>query len=90
MRSDGENQVTRFAYDANTRLRFTVEVLGAVSEKVYDAVGNVVMTMRFAVRPRLCSTRKARLTPRSTTTTPVTTCSTSRLTRPDGRASPSK
>ena len=53
LRSDVDNQVTRFAYDADNRLRFTVDALGSVSEKVYDAMGNVVATTRFAVRPTL-------------------------------------
>ena len=34
--------VTRFAYDALNRLRFTVDALGSVSERVYDALGNVI------------------------------------------------
>ena len=53
LRSDVDNQVTRFAYDAQNRLRFTVDALGSVSEKVYDAVGNVIVTTRFAARPTL-------------------------------------
>ena len=43
----------RFAYDAQNRLRFTVDALGSVSERVYDSLGNVTSTVRFAVRPPL-------------------------------------
>ena len=53
LRGDGANQVTRFAYDPSNRLRFTVDGLGSVTEKVYDAGGNVLATTRFAVRPAL-------------------------------------
>ena len=53
LRSDVDNQVIHFAYDANNRLRFTVDALGSVSESVYDAMGNVVVTTRFAARPTL-------------------------------------
>ena len=60
LRSDGANQVTRFAYDADNRLRFTVDALGSVSENVYDAVGNVVVTTRFAARPTLRAVHRER------------------------------
>jgi YD repeat-containing protein len=53
LRGDGANQVIRFAHDANSRLRFTVDALGSVSEKVYDASGGVVVATRFATRPAL-------------------------------------
>ena len=46
-------QRTRFAYDANNRLRFTVDPSGSIVESVYDAAGNVVSTIRFAARPTL-------------------------------------
>ena len=46
-------QRTRFAYDANNRLRFTVDPSGSITESVYDAAGNVVTTIRFAARPTL-------------------------------------
>jgi YD repeat-containing protein len=39
---------TNFIYDANDRLVFTVDPLGAVSETKYDAVGNVIETVRYA------------------------------------------
>ena len=32
-RNDADNQVTRYAYDAANRLRYTVDALGSVSEK---------------------------------------------------------
>ncbi len=41
-------QRTRSAYDANNRLRFTVDPSGSIIESVYDAAGNVVSTIRFA------------------------------------------
>lgn len=44
---------THFAYDANNRLRFTVDALGSVSENEYDAAGAVVKTVRYAVQPAL-------------------------------------
>ena len=53
LRSDTDNQVTRFAYDAGNRLRYAVDALGSISETVPDAVGNRVVTTRFAVRPNL-------------------------------------
>ena len=53
LRADRNNQITRFAYDAQNRLRFTVDALGSVSESVYDGLGNVSSTIRFAVRPPL-------------------------------------
>jgi YD repeat-containing protein len=50
---DSRNRVTRFAYDALNRLRFTVDALGSISERVHDALGNLTVTERFAVRPGL-------------------------------------
>lgn len=46
-------QRTRFAYDANDRLRFTVDALGGVAENIYDNAGNVVGRVRYAARPVL-------------------------------------
>jgi YD repeat-containing protein len=43
-------QRTRFAYDANNRLRFTVDGLGSVSESVYDSAGNRVSSVSYASR----------------------------------------
>ena len=51
-------QRTRFAYDANNRLRFTVDPSGSIEESVYDAAGNVVSTIRFASRPTLDGTHR--------------------------------
>src|SRR5262249_23512393 len=53
LRGDLDNQVSRFAYDVEKRLRFAVDTLGAVVESVYDANGNLLTTTRFAVRPTL-------------------------------------
>ena len=52
-RDDRDNRVTRYAYDAANRLRYTVDALGSVSENEYDARGNVVTTVRWATRPVL-------------------------------------
>ncbi|TXH72383.1 MAG: hypothetical protein E6Q88_06340 [Lysobacteraceae bacterium] len=38
----------RYAYDANNRLRFSVDALGGVNENVYDASGAVVAQLRYA------------------------------------------
>ncbi len=46
-------QRTRYAYHANNRLRFTVDAQGAVSENVYDPMGALVTTIRYAVKPTL-------------------------------------
>ena len=48
-----KTQRTRFAYDANNRLRFTVDALGSVSESVYDPAGQLVSSVRYATRPML-------------------------------------
>jgi YD repeat-containing protein len=58
--SDAENtltkiQRTRFAYDADNRLRFTVDALGSVSESVYDNAGHVLSSVRYATRPTLAT-----------------------------------
>ena len=46
-------QRIRSAYDANNRLRITVDPFGSVIESIYDADGNVVGTIRIAGRPTL-------------------------------------
>lgn len=48
-----KTQRTRFAYDANNRLRFTVDALGSVSESVYDPAGQLVSSVRYATPPML-------------------------------------
>src|SRR3546814_18851061 len=52
-RSLTDIQRTRFAHDTQNRLRFTVDALGSVAENVYDALGDLVSTVRFAARPTL-------------------------------------
>lgn len=52
-------QRTRFAYDANNRLRFTVDALGSVSENIYDVGGLRRATLRHAVRVTLASHTEA-------------------------------
>ncbi|MEJ7805909.1 MAG: hypothetical protein WKG03_08330, partial [Telluria sp.] len=39
---------THYVYDGNNRLVFTIDGLGSVSETRYDALGNVVETIRYA------------------------------------------
>jgi YD repeat-containing protein len=48
-----KTQRTRFAHDANNRLRFTVDALGSVSEAVYDPAGQLVSNLHYATRPTL-------------------------------------
>lgn len=55
LRSDVGNQVSRFAYDGAKRLRFTVDALGSVTENVSDRSGNLIASIRFAVRPALAA-----------------------------------
>jgi len=43
----GQSFTTRFVYDGANRLLFTIDPLGAVEEKRYDANGNVVQTLRY-------------------------------------------
>ena len=82
-------QRTRFAYDTQNQLRFTVDALGSIAENRYDALGDVVTTVRFAARPTLTQLHRKRDRrggrPQRRRTT---TCSTLRTTRPDGCASP--
>src|SRR4029453_14165424 len=40
-------QRTRFAYNTQNQLRFTIDALGSVTKNLYDALGNLVTTMRF-------------------------------------------
>ncbi|SAL10824.1 LysM peptidoglycan-binding domain-containing protein [Caballeronia telluris] len=42
------DELTRYAYDADGRLRFSVDALGYVTEQVYDANGNVVSRIAYA------------------------------------------
>ena len=51
----GNTLRTRYAYDLNNQLRFTVDALGGVSEKRYDNAGNVVTGVIYAMRPSLSS-----------------------------------
>src|ERR1700752_3218711 len=53
LESDPGNRFNRFAYDAVNRLRFSVDSLGSVSERVHNALGNVIGSIRFALRPTL-------------------------------------
>ena len=46
-------QRTRFAYDTQNQLRFTVDALGSVAESRYDPLGRVTSMTRFAARPTL-------------------------------------
>ncbi len=84
------NQVTRFAYDADNRLRFTVDALGSVSESVYDAMGNVVVTTRFAARPTLVQYTESAIDVAVIRFARMTKFSTLRMTRRTSCASPYK
>ena len=61
LRADLDNQVNRFAFDANKRLRFAVDPLGSIIESAYDAEGNLLLTLRFAARPALAQLDEAAL-----------------------------
>jgi len=45
----GASCMTQYVYDADNRLVFTIDPLGAVSEKRYDVNGNVIETVRYAI-----------------------------------------
>ena len=44
----GASNVIQYVYDADNRLVFTIDALGAVAENRYDALGNVIETVRYA------------------------------------------
>lgn len=46
--SDDVSVVTRYAYDRDGRLRYTIDAEGAVTETAYDKAGNVVQTVAYA------------------------------------------
>ncbi|WP_212555903.1 LysM peptidoglycan-binding domain-containing protein [Pseudomonas japonica] len=46
--SSADDRVTRYVYDALGRQRFSVDALGYVSERKYDAAGNVIEETRYA------------------------------------------
>jgi YD repeat-containing protein len=46
--TDPNNRVTLFAYDEDGRLRFVIDALGAVTERQYDAAGNLTAQVRYA------------------------------------------
>ncbi|WP_156648816.1 hypothetical protein, partial [Massilia sp. Leaf139] len=48
LRPDAADQVTRFTYDQAGRLTFTIDGTGAVSERIYDASGNLIRTVEHA------------------------------------------
>lgn len=45
----GDARITRYAYDANDRLRFTIDAAGYVSENTYDSIGNILQQTDYAV-----------------------------------------
>ncbi|RZU38488.1 YD repeat-containing protein [Fluviicoccus keumensis] len=49
--SPADAQVTRYVYDADDHLRFTVDALGHVSERAYDSLGRVVKEVRYVRTP---------------------------------------
>jgi len=42
----GQARITRNIYDANNRLRFTLDPMGNMTEKVYDAGGRIIKTIQ--------------------------------------------
>lgn len=50
------DRVTRFAYDSDDRLVYTVDALGYVTEQVYDANGNVLSSTRYSKPINLAGT----------------------------------
>ncbi|MDF3836846.1 carbohydrate-binding domain-containing protein [Cupriavidus basilensis] len=46
--ADAGNRLTRYAYDGNGRLRYTVDPGNYVTEQRYDAAGNVTQVVRYA------------------------------------------
>jgi uncharacterized protein RhaS with RHS repeats len=61
-RADDDNSVTRSAFDAAGRLRYTVDALGSVRENRYDERGNVVTRVRWATRPKLTQYSESAIT----------------------------
>ncbi|MHA6194734.1 glycohydrolase toxin TNT-related protein [Pseudomonas wadenswilerensis] len=48
IKASADDRVTRYVYDALGRQRFSVDALGYVSERKYDAAGNVIEETRYA------------------------------------------
>ncbi|MBB5020603.1 YD repeat-containing protein, partial [Chitinivorax tropicus] len=48
LQADAQDRSSRSLYDTANRLRYSVDALGYVSERVYDAVGNVVQVTDYA------------------------------------------
>jgi YD repeat-containing protein len=71
-------QVTRFAYDALNRLRFSVDALGSVTQTDHDAAGLVTGVVRFSTRPALSSYSEAAI---ETAVAPLRSASTNEQTR---------
>ncbi|MHA6194717.1 LysM peptidoglycan-binding domain-containing protein [Pseudomonas wadenswilerensis] len=47
-----DDRVTSYVYDALGRQRYSVDALGYVSERKYDAAGNVIEEVRYANKPQ--------------------------------------
>jgi YD repeat-containing protein len=45
---NAQDRTTRMAYDAANRLVYSIDALNTVTQRIYDAVGNVVKTVTFA------------------------------------------
>lgn len=46
--SSANDRITRYGYDADDRLQFSVNVLGELSENVYDDNGNIIRSVQYA------------------------------------------
>lgn len=48
--SDHGNLVTRYYYDGNGRIRYSINALGEIQERIYNSFGNVSHTLQYANR----------------------------------------
>jgi|GEM_PF-3145620 len=67
------NQRTRYVYDTKGQLRYTVDALGYVTENKYDALGQVVETLKFASTTEATTESGIRSAYYGTGTTPPST-----------------
>ena len=48
--TDAKGQQTRYVYDSDNQLRYTLDAEDGLSENRYDALGNLIQTVRYATR----------------------------------------